>query len=239
MVSRTGDVASIRTRLRALADPDIAAHSQRFFKTGAGQYGAGDRFLGIRVPVLRKLAREHREAPVAVAWALLGSRMHEERLLALLMLVDRFARGGEQERAQIYARYLELVPSSVNNWDLVDTSARIVGEYLETRSRKPLYKLARSKNLWERRVAIIATQSYVRRGVFTDTLALAEILLDDREDLIHKAVGWMVREVGNRDRAAAEAFLAEHHRRMPRTMLRYAIEKLPESCRRAYLTGAV
>jgi 3-methyladenine DNA glycosylase AlkD len=231
--------AAIRARLRELANPRVAAHSARFFKTGPTGYGKGDRFLGIRVPELRRLAREHRDAPLSAALTLLRSRIHEERLLALILMAERFAHGDERERTEIYDRYLEHTPRYVNNWDLVDCSAhRIVGAYLEVRDRALLYRLARSPSLWQRRVAIIATFWYIRHGSFGDTLAIAELLLDDREDLIHKAVGWMLREVGNRDRAAAERFLGKHCAKMPRTMLRYAIEKLPERRRRAYLDGA-
>jgi 3-methyladenine DNA glycosylase AlkD len=225
--------------LRALADPEIAAHAQRFFKTGRGEYGEGDRFLGIRVPELRRLAREHRDAPESLAWSLLRSKLHEERLLALLMLVERFRRGADEDRARIYARYLEHV-EHVNGWDLVDSSAgQIVGTYLAGKDAAVLYELAASENLWKRRVAIMATSAFIRRGDFEHTLAIAERLLDDEEDLIHKAVGWMLREVGNRNRAAEERFLRKHYRTMPRTMLRYAIEKFPEARRKAYLTGRV
>jgi len=232
--------ATIRARLRPLADPRIAGHAQRFFKTGPGDYGHGDRFLGIRVPVLRKLARELRAAPLAAALVLLRSPFHEERLVALFILVDRYGRGTAAERQRIYEGYLKHVPKHVNNWDLVDSSAHyIVGAQLADRDRGVLYELARSPHLWSRRVAIIATFWFIKRGSFDDTLAIAELLLDDREDLIHKATGWMLREVGNRDRAVAERFLRRHCRRMPRTMLRYAIEKLPERTRRAYLAGTV
>lgn len=235
-VLRAPTVAAVRARLRPLADARTAELSQRFFKTGAGEYGHGDRFLGIRVPVLRKVAREFRAAPLSVAFALLRSRLHEERLMALFMLVERYARGTPAEQQRIYERYLEAVPKHVNNWDLVDASAPyIVGAHLAQRGRGVLYELARSAHLWRRRVSIIATFWFVRRGEFTDTLALAEILLEDRDDLIHKATGWMLREVGNRDRAVAEAFVRRHCRHMPRTMLRYAIEKYPERTRRAYL----
>jgi 3-methyladenine DNA glycosylase AlkD len=221
-----------------LADPRVAQASRWFFKTAPGDYGHGDRFLGIRVPMLRKLAREYRAAPIAVAVALLRSPWHEERLLALLILVQRYSRGSERERQRIYAEYLKHVPKHVNNWDLVDSSAHhIVGAHLVERDRAVLYDLARSPHLWCRRVAIIATLWLIRRNSFGDTLALAQILLDDEHDLIHKAVGWMLREVANRDRVAAERFLKRHFRRMPRTMLRYAIEKLPARTRRAYLTG--
>jgi 3-methyladenine DNA glycosylase AlkD len=233
-----GAVATIRARLRGDADERVAEASRWFFKTKPGDYGHGDRFLGIRVPTLRKIAREFRAAPLSAALALLRSPFHEERLLALLMLVDRYRHGTPEERQRIYERYLEHVPKHVNNWDLVDSSAPyIVGAHLLERRRDVLYELARSPHLWRRRVAIIATFWFIRRGQFADTLAIAEILLDDREDLIHKAAGWMLREVGNRDRALAEAFVRRHASRMPRTMLRYAIEKYPERTRRALLAA--
>lgn len=224
--------------LRALANADIAAHSQRFFKTAPGQYAAGDRFLGIRVPDLRRIARKYRDAGAATAFALLRSPLHEERLCALLLLVRLFERGDESARTVIYERYLGAVSTSVNNWDLVDTSApHIVGAHLETRSRRPLYRLAKSRDLWERRVAMLATLWLIRRRSFDDALAIAALLLDDEHDLIHKASGWMLREVGNRDTAALHGFLTQHCTRMPRTMLRYAIEKLPPSQRKRYLEG--
>jgi 3-methyladenine DNA glycosylase AlkD len=232
--------ATIRARLRPLANPRVAGPSQQFFKTGPGDYGHGDRFLGIRVPTLRRVAREFRAAPVSAALALLRSPWHEERLVALFMLVERYGRGSEAERQRIYERYLAHVPRHVNNWDLVDSSAHyIVGAHLEQRDRSVLYELARSPQLWSRRVAIIATFWFIKRGSFTDALRIAELLLEDEHDLIHKAAGWMLREVGKRDAAAAEQFLRRHYRSMPRTMLRYAIEKLPERTRRAYLTGTI
>jgi len=231
-------LAAIRARVRPLADPRIADASQRFFKTGPGDYGHGDRFLGIRVPTLRRLAREFRAAPVTVALALLRSPLHEERLLALLILVASFERGTAAEQRRIYEQYLKHVPKHVNNWDLVDSSAPyIVGAHLMDRDRGVLHELARSPHLWSRRVAIIATFWLIKKGSFED--AIAEQLLADREDLIHKATGWMLREIGNRDRAVAERFLRRHCREMPRTMLRYAIEKFPERLRRAYLDGTI
>ena len=234
------NVADIRARLESLADPRVAESSLRFFKTGRGEYGEGDRFLGVRVPDVRKVAREFRAAPLSAAFALLRSPLHEERLLALLMLVERFTRGSESERARIYEEYRKRIRRFVNNWDLVDSSAReIVGAHLEQRDRAALYELARSSNLWERRVAIIATFWFIKRGSFDDALAIATVLLDDEQDLIHKAVGWMLREVGNRDRGVEERFLRAHYRQMPRTMLRYAIEKFPPRLRRAYLEGAI
>jgi 3-methyladenine DNA glycosylase AlkD len=236
----TTTARTIRARLRALANPRLAGPSQQFFKTGPGEYGHGDRFLGVRVPALRKIAREARAAPLRAALALLRSPYHEERLVALFMLVERYARGDAAEKERVYAEYLAHVPRHVNNWDLVDCSAaQIVGAHLERRDRSILHELARAPHLWSRRVAILATFWWIKRGTFDDTLALAEILLDDREDLIHKAVGWMLREVGNRDRAAEERFLRRHYRRMPRTMLRYAIEKFPEPLRRGFLDGTI
>ena len=228
--------AAIRARLHALADPRIAANSTRFFKTGPGEYGSGDRFLGVPVPVLRALAREFRGTATTTAFALLESPWHEQRLLALLLLVARFDHSDEAERAKIYRRYVATISRRVDNWDLVDASApAIVGGYLARRGRQPLYRLARSRDLWERRVAILATLTFIRQGSFADTLALAALPLGDEQGLIHKATGWMLREVGNRDRTALEAFLDRHCAHMPRTMLRYAIEKLPARRRRAYL----
>ncbi len=225
--------------MRALGNPAIAEHSQRFFKTGEGEYGEGDKFLGIRMPVVRKQVQKYREAPLRTIVGFLRSPWHEERMFAVLSLAKRFQLGDEGARRKIYETYLDHL-KYVNNWDLVDGSAHlIVGRWLEGRSRKPLHRLARSGDLWERRVAIISTYHFIKNREFDETLALAEILLDDHEDLIHKAVGWMLREVGNRHMKTEERFLKAHYRTMPRTMLRYAIEKFPESRRRAYLEGRV
>ena len=227
----------IRTELAALGDPDIAAHSSRYFQTGPGQYGEGDRFRGIRVPMLRKLARKHRDITVAQAERLLHSPHHEDRLLALFILVRQFQQGDAARRERICRDYLANT-GHINNWDLVDASAaRIVGAFLSDRDHDPLDALARSELIWERRIAIMATGHFIGRGQFDDTLRLAEALLHDPQDLIHKAVGWMLREVGNRDREAEETFLQRHYQAMPRTMLRYAIERFPEERRRAYLAG--
>jgi 3-methyladenine DNA glycosylase AlkD len=231
------ELKALRAELKELADPRAAAHARRFFKTGPGEYGHGDRFLGIRVPVIRALARKHRGLGDKATLTLLRSQFHEERLLALVLLVAQFRSAGAARQGALCRLYLANL-DHVDNWDLVDSSAsQIVGAYLESRSRKPLYRLARSRDLWRRRVAIMATFHFIRLGQFEDTLALADVLVGDREDLIHKAVGWMLREVGNRDRASAERFLVAHHRVMPRTMLRYAIEKFPPALRRAYLEG--
>ena len=233
------DVRKIVTRFKALGDEEKARFAAGFFKTGPGEYGEGDVFLGIRVPVLRKLAGEYADITTADTTELLQSRYHETRLLALLIMVRKFERGDAADRKHIYTEYLANT-HRVNNWDLVDSSAHhIVGGFLENRSRRPLYRLARSSSLWERRIAMIATYYYIRNRDFDDALAIAEILVADEHDLIHKAVGWMLREVGNRDRAAEEAFLRRHYRDMPRTMLRYAIEKFPERLRKRYLAGTV
>jgi len=225
----------IVARLEALGDPEHARFVAGYFRAGPGEYGEGDRFLGIRVPVLRRLVREYRGLPRERAAELLRSPWHEARLLACLLLADAYPRGDAAEREAIYRLYLENT-EHINSWDLVDTSApHVVGAHLQEGDRTVLERLARSDSVWERRIAILATQHFIRRGDFGSTLHIAEILVDDRHDLIHKAVGWMLREVGDRDRAAEEAFLRRHHGTMPRTMLRYAIEKFPPDLRQAYL----
>ncbi len=228
---------AIRNEFEALANDAIAEHSQRFFKTGKGEYGDNDRFLGIRIPLVRQQVKRHRDAPMRAIKAMLKSPWHEERMFGVLSLVDRFKRGDETQQQHIFDYYLGNI-RFVNNWDLVDSSAHlIVGPWLETRSRRRLYRLAKSKDLWERRVAIISSYHFIRGEDFSDTLALAELLVHDEHDLIHKAVGWMLREVGNRDRKAEVRFLKKHYRSMPRTMLRYAIEKFPQAQRKAWLQG--
>jgi len=232
-------IATIQTELESLADPGHAAILQRFFKTGPGEYGEGDRFRGLRVPVLRKLARKYRSLSPAAAVGLLQSPFHEDRLLALLLMIQRYYPGGAALRDEIHRFYLEH-RDRVNNWDLVDASApHLLGHYLRERPKDPLSQLAASGVLWDRRMAIIATFDFIRLGEFDETLKVARLLLGDPEDLIHKAVGWMLREVGKRQVAVAEAFLSAHYRRMPRTMLRYAIESFPAARRQAYLKGAV
>ena len=223
--------------LRELADPGIAQHSQRFFKTAKGQYGEGDLFLGIRVPVLRKQVAKFRAMSLDECLSILKSKYHEERLFALFLLVDRFKRGTDSEQKQIYDAYLAHT-DFINNWDLVDSSAHlIVGEYLIARDKRPLHRLARSESLWERRIAMISTFCFIRNNQFDDALVIAGMLLKDEHDLIHKAVGWMLREIGNRDKGSEVQFLQKHCQQMPRTMLRYAIEKFPEAKRRQYLDG--
>ena len=228
-------IATIQSRLEALADEPTAGILQRFFKTGPGEYGEGDRFRGIRVPVLRKLCREFRHAGVEVISALLDSPLHEDLMLALLLLVERYRASGERGREALYDFYCART-ERINNWDLVDvTSPHIVGRHLHTRDRSPLYRFVESPSLWERRIAIVSTFHFIRNDDFADTLALSERLLADPEELLHKATGWMLREVGKRDQQVLETFLEEHATAMPRTALRYAIERLPEEKRLAYL----
>jgi 3-methyladenine DNA glycosylase AlkD len=232
-------VQEIRARLRKLGNKQRATNSQWFFKTGPGEYGEGDCFLGIRVPELRKLAKEYQAITLAEATQLLQSPIHEERLLALFILVRAFSKGDEHDKKKIYNLYLGNT-RYINNWDLVDTSAdHIVGAFLKEKSKRPLYDLARSSDLWERRIAIMSTFHFIKGGEFTKTLKMAQMLLSDKEDLIHKAVGWMLREVGKRHLDSEERFLREHYKQMPRTMLRYAIEKFPEPKRQRYLKGKV
>jgi len=229
----------IRKALRAFADETDAVIYQRFFKTGPGEYGEGDRFIGVRVPATRRVAREYGTLPLVDTLTLLRSAIHEERLLALIILSLKFKAGTPDEQAAVYRAYLDHT-AFINNWDLVDVSAEhVVGAYLERRSRKPLHDLARSESLWERRIAILSTFRFIRHHDFDETLNIAEILVADAHDLIHKAVGWMLREVGKRDRSKEEGFLIKHYRTMPRTMLRYAIEKFPEETRQQYLKGTL
>jgi 3-methyladenine DNA glycosylase AlkD len=233
------NVQAIRKRLRLLADREKAKVLQGFFKTGPGQYGEGDIFLGVTVPKLRGLAKECRDTAVDDIIKLLRSRVHEGRVLALLLLVRAYADGGDIIRRKIYTLYLRNT-RFINNWDLVDLSApNIVGHYLLDRGRRPLLELASSPDLWKRRIAILATFQFIKQNDFNDTLKISKQLLDDKHDLIHKAVGWMLREVGKRDQRTEEAFLRVHYRNMPRTMLRYAIERFPEAKRKKYLNSKI
>jgi 3-methyladenine DNA glycosylase AlkD len=226
----------ISAMLRGHASEEYAANLKWFFKTGPGEYGEGDRFLGVRVPDIRSVVREvWRTASFDDVLTLLESPWHEERLCALLTWVEQFRRGGVEARRRIYEAYMRNV-SRINNWDLVDLSAgHIAGGWLFDRSRRPLERLAGSPLLWRRRVAIVATGHFIARGDFKPTLLISTRLLRDREDLIHKAVGWMLREVGKRDRPVLESFLDKHASNMPRTMLRYAIERFPARLRKRYM----
>ena len=223
--------------LQKMGNKEDAGFLQGFFKTGAGQYGERDIFLGIRVPALRNLAKEYKTLPPEKVLPLLQSPYHEVRLFALILFVNAFAKGDETIQNKIYDLYVANT-RYINNWDLVDISApKIVGAFLMKRSRKPLYQLAKSKSLWERRIAVLATFYFIKNKQFADSLKIARILLQDKEDLIHKAVGWMLREIGKRDMECAETFLQKHCRVMPRTMLRYAIERFTPSKRSKYMAG--
>lgn len=227
--------SAIDRALKAVANPDKARILQKFFKTGPGEYGEGDRFLGVVVPELRRLVPKFQDAPRETVSRLLADPVHEKRLLGLLILVRQHERGDEAGRAEIAEYYLSNA-AGVNNWDLVDLSApNILGAHLLARPRGVLRRLARSRSIWERRIAVVATHAFIRAGQFDDTLAIADILMCDREDLIHKACGWMLREVGKRDRRMLENYLLPRAAGMPRTMLRYAIERFPEPLRRQYM----
>lgn len=233
-----GTAAEVKKALSALATPEKAAASRRFFKTSKGEYGAGDHFLGVTVPDQRKCVRAFRGMALGEIFQLLKSRTHEHRLTALLLLVDAYQQAkkdpdGQERIANEYLEHLRWI----NNWDLVDSSApKIWGNWLLTRDRTPLYQQVQSQNLWERRIAMMATQEFIRHGESRDALALAELLLDDPEDLLHKASGWMLREVGQKVALKdLRSFLRAHSQKMPRTMLRYAIEKLPEQERQRWL----
>lgn len=235
--------AAIRAELAGLADAARAEGMARYFQARPGGYGEGDRFLGIAVPPQRAVARRHADATSLVdAEELLTSPWHEERLTALFVLVRRFERGDDEERARIVDLYLAR-RDRVDNWDLVDASAPyVLGPWLLDRGEPDgslLDELAGSASVWDRRIAVVATFAGIRAGRPEATLRIADRLLTDPADLVQKAVGWMLREVGNRDLACAEAFLEPRYRRMPRTMLRYAIERFPADRRRDYLAGRV
>jgi len=229
----------IHSALRKLGDKTIAEHSSRFFKTGKGGYGEGDKFLGIRVPVIRKQVKKCKGMFLDEVAYLLRSSFHEERLFAIIMLVEMFYKGSKKEQKKIYEMYIDNT-AYINNWDLVDISAgHIVGAYLEDKDKKALYDLSTSESIWERRISIMATFHMIRRNEFSDAMKISAILKNDAEDLIHKAVGWMLREVGKRNPSVEKAFLKKNNKDMPRTMLRYAIEKFPEKERKLYLKGEV
>jgi 3-methyladenine DNA glycosylase AlkD len=228
--------ATIRSELRSLKDPRKARVLSGFFKTGPGEYGEGDRFLGIPVPDIRRIVRTHRQASLKEVLDSLYSEYHEERLAALLLMVDRYQRGDAVLKREIFDLYLKNT-ACINSWDLVDLTAHhIVGEQLFERKRSLLTKLARSENLWERRIAILATFYFIRQGDSRETLRIAKLLLQDPHDLIHKAVGWMLREVGKRCSIESEClYLDKYASIMPRTMLRYAIERFPTDLKARYM----
>jgi len=227
------------SKLKSAGNPERALHSQKYFRTGPGEYGEGDVFLGVRVPVVRKLVGEFRGLELVELGKMLHSPFHEARLFALLSMAEGFRRSTESERTAIYNLYMNST-DRVNGWDLVDSSApHIPGVYLQNREKQPLYALAVSNSLWDRRIAIIATLHFIRNNSFAYTLDISEILLNDKVDLIQKAVGWMLREVGNRNPGLEEDFLCTRYRRMPRTMLRYAVEKFDSETRNRYMKGLI
>ena len=232
------ELLELQKEIKKNANKQKAGVLQRFFKTGKGQYGEGDVFLGIVVPTQRIIAKKYQNIVLSDIQKLLSSKVHEERLIALLILVFQFPKANSKKRKTIFDFYLKNT-KNINNWDLVDlTAPSIVGEYLLDGNRKILYKLARSKDLWEKRIAIISTFTFIKNNQFEDTLLIAEILLNDEHDLIQKAVGWMLREVGKRDLSVEEEFLQKYYQKMPRTMLRYAIEKFSEKKRKYFLAKA-
>jgi 3-methyladenine DNA glycosylase AlkD len=234
--SKPPSLAAVRRALHALGGPERAEHSLRFFKTGPGEYGEGDRFLGATVPEIRALARQFKHLSHENTIKLLRGPWHEERLLALVLMVDAHRHGDATTRARTLRDYLANT-RWINNWDLVDASAReIVGAHIAEDGMRRIDKLVRSTSLWERRIAMIATHHETLRGEPAPALRIAERLLGDTHDLIHKAVGWMLREVGKRDPSALRAFLDAHVRQMPRTALRYAIERFSDEERKRYLT---
>ncbi len=239
----------LKEELQRLENPKQAEILSRFFKTGKGQYGEGDIFLGIKVPEQRRIAKKYQDISIKELHKMLLSKIHEERLISLFILITKYKKADMRGKKEIAAFYLKNT-KQINNWDLVDLSAaNILGNYLldkvgstrrnrldpRLRDRAVLYKLAKSNNLWERRIAIMTTFALIRNNEFEDTLNIAELLLKDRHDLIHKAAGWMLREVGKRDLKTEEAFLKNHCKHMPRTMLRYAIERFDEEKRKRYL----
>ncbi len=233
---KTNEAALIHSELLQFSDPEKAVILARFFKTGKGEYGEGDRFLGVVVPHIRKVVKNHRDTSKKDVKKLLGSPYHEERLAALLILVEQYRRGNESRKKAIFDLYMANT-CCINSWDLVDlTAPHIVGEYLFERDRSVLSILAKSASIWERRIAILSTHYFIRKGESRETLRIAEMLLHDSHDLIHKAVGWMLREVGKRCSLQSECvFLDKFAGVMPRTMLRYAIERFPKRLKASYM----
>jgi 3-methyladenine DNA glycosylase AlkD len=229
----------IQEEIKKLANPEKAKIYQRFFKTGKGEYGEGDIFLGLTVPQMREIAKTFSHLPLPKLQTLLDSKIHEERSISLLILIQKFKKSSEEEKSNIVNFYLKNT-KNINNWDLVDMSAhKILGEFLKEKDKKTLYKLANSKNLWEKRISIISTFAFINQEKFEDSIRISEILLKDSHDLIHKAVGWVLREIGKKNLEVEENFLKSYYKEMPRTMLRYAIERFPEEKRQAYLKGEI
>jgi 3-methyladenine DNA glycosylase AlkD len=233
------ELSVLKKLIRANHNAEHAKTMQWFFKTGKGEYGEGDVFLGLKLPVQRKIARQFIDLDLTDLQKLLDSKIHEDRLIALLIIVGRYEKSDEKDKERIFKFYIKN-SKKVNNWDLVDLSAhKIIGAHLLERENEALFKFAGSKNLWERRISIISTYTFIKNNKFDTTLKISDILLNDEQDLIHKAVGWMLREIGKRDMKKLENFLKQRYNRMPRTMLRYAIEKFPEVKRQRYLKGKI
>ena len=226
--------------IRALANKERANHSKKFFKTGKGEYGYGDIFLGVRVPKIRLIAKKNIDISITDMKTLIKSKYHEERLLGLIILVNKYSKSkDEKDRDQLYNIYISSF-KYVNNWDLVDvTCAHVIGKHLLNKDRSILYTWAKSNDLWTKRIAIVSTHCFIRKNDLQETFKIAKILLNDEHDLIHKAVGWMLREAGKKDMGKEEIFLKKHYKTMPRTMLRYAIERFPEPKRQKYLKGTI
>ncbi len=232
-------IRSLKKELKSNANSKQAKILQRFFKTGKGEYAEGDIFWGLKVGELRTIAKKYSVLKLKDVEKLLNSKIHEQRLVALFILTHQFEEGEQGLRKKIFNLYLKNT-KYINNWDLIDLSApKIVGAYLFDKPRDVLYKLAKSKSLWEKRISILSTFYFIRENDFKDTLKVSKILLKDEHDLIHKAVGWMLREVGKRCLETEEKFLKKHYQKMPRTMLRYAIERFPEPLRQKYLKGLI
>ncbi|MCK4729785.1 MAG: DNA alkylation repair protein [Candidatus Aenigmarchaeota archaeon] len=226
---------TLKQELQKLKNPEKAKVYLRFFKTGKGEYGEGDTFLGVTVPEQRKTAKKYINLSLKELQELLSSNIHEYRACSLFILIDKYRKSDKTEKKEIFNFYLKNT-NNINNWDLVDISApHIIGDYLLNKDRKILYKLAKSKNLWEKRISIISTFTFIKNNQFEDTLNISKILLNDNHDLIHKSVGWMLREIGKRDQNTEEKFLEKHHKTMPRTMLWYSIEKFDETRKKYYL----
>jgi 3-methyladenine DNA glycosylase AlkD len=230
----------IQKHIRSLADKETARHSARFFKTNKGEYAHGDLFLGIRMPVLRKIAKQHCEIDLKTTIKLVKSKYHEERMLGLLIISDKYSNSKiDTDKEKLYNLYVKHF-KYVNNWDLVDvTCPHVVGKHLIDKDRSILKKWAKSDHLWTRRISMVSNWWFIRNNDTKDVFIIAKILLNDEHDLIHKAVGWMLREAGKKDLVKLEKFLKSHYNKMPRTMLRYAIEKFPEAKRKRYLNALI
>ena len=226
----------LKKDIKKLASPETAKHAQRFFKTAKGDYGHGDKFLGVRTPKIRELAKKYTDLTLNEILILVKSKFHEERLCGLIMMADKYAKSkDEKEQQTIFNKYVKHF-KYINNWDLVDATApHIVGKHLLERDRKIIYQWAKSKHLWTKRIAIISTWWFIRNNDLKDVFRISKILLNDKHDLIHKAVGWMLREAGKKDLKKLESFLIKYYRSMPRVMLRYSIEKFPKTKRDQYL----